>query len=516
MTDVFISYSRKDQEFVRFLHQALVKSQRDTWVDWEDIPLTADWWEEIKTGIEASDTFIFVISPDSLASKVCGQEVDYAVLNHKRLIPIVRRDGFESAVVPAAVGRHNWLFFRETDDFDQAFSALITALDTDLEYVKFHTRLLMRAREWEAKAKAPDYLLRGEDLDMSETWLAQAVEKSPRPTALQQDYVWRSRQAETQRQHQARHRLKIFGASVSVLALLALGAATIAFQQRQNAIRQENLAYQQSKLAFIHQLAVAVQAPGQSQILSQKESRSDDRETALAFGIDSLPPPLATILRQEQPRLIVFSPSRDFVAVINQEFGLRAWHIPSQRTVLQWRDVADVVDVGFSPDETLMTVATRDGVLHVWRVNATTYQAVAALKGHAAGLTDTAFNPDGSLLATASEDGGVRLWDMGQILNEKKRQAAQIRQSQPIRSLTFSPDGQYLVTGSDDQTLRVWSLNSQEILCIRHSAPVRLVAFNTDGTQLGSVSGSTVVRVWSWPRLLEQGSAFRDVSPTCQ
>jgi len=50
MTDVFISYSRKDSDFMRRLHEALTKHQRDIWVDWEDIPLSADWWKEICAG----------------------------------------------------------------------------------------------------------------------------------------------------------------------------------------------------------------------------------------------------------------------------------------------------------------------------------------------------------------------------------------------------------------------------------------------------------------------------------
>ena len=39
MTDVFISYSRKDGDFARRLTNALTASGRDVWVDWEDIPL---------------------------------------------------------------------------------------------------------------------------------------------------------------------------------------------------------------------------------------------------------------------------------------------------------------------------------------------------------------------------------------------------------------------------------------------------------------------------------------------
>jgi hypothetical protein len=232
MSDVFISYSRLDQAFVKVLHQALVQSHYEAWVDWEDIPLSADWWREIEAGIEAADTFIFVISPDSLKSDVCRKESDHAATHNKRLLPIVRRDDFMALSLPPDLQRQNWLFFRETDDFDQSFKSLIDTLNTDLEYVKFHTRLLVWARQWEAKGKADDYLLRGQDLEQTETWLVGATEKSPSPTTLQRDYVNCSRQAETARQQQARKRLKIFGASVSALAILALGAAVVVFQQR--------------------------------------------------------------------------------------------------------------------------------------------------------------------------------------------------------------------------------------------------------------------------------------------
>ncbi|MEB3209821.1 MAG: toll/interleukin-1 receptor domain-containing protein, partial [Leptolyngbyaceae bacterium] len=56
MSDVFISYSRTDKAFVETLHQALKESTYEAWVDWQDIPLTADWWKEIEAGIEAADT----------------------------------------------------------------------------------------------------------------------------------------------------------------------------------------------------------------------------------------------------------------------------------------------------------------------------------------------------------------------------------------------------------------------------------------------------------------------------
>jgi hypothetical protein len=42
-------------------------------VDWEDIPKGTGWLNEIYAGIEGADIFVFIISPDSLASEVCTQ-----------------------------------------------------------------------------------------------------------------------------------------------------------------------------------------------------------------------------------------------------------------------------------------------------------------------------------------------------------------------------------------------------------------------------------------------------------
>jgi hypothetical protein len=87
-----ISYSRRAAAFVQQLHARLSPDRRDTWVDWEDIPVTADWWQEICAAIEAADTFVFVITPDSLNSPVCHLEIDHPRLHNKRLLPIMRRD----------------------------------------------------------------------------------------------------------------------------------------------------------------------------------------------------------------------------------------------------------------------------------------------------------------------------------------------------------------------------------------------------------------------------------------
>src|SRR4051812_20367156 len=88
--DVFVSYSRSDAEFVRTrLASVLAARGKDVWVDFEDIPPAADWLQRISDGIEAARAFVFVLSPESLASRVCGEELARAVAANKRLIPVL-------------------------------------------------------------------------------------------------------------------------------------------------------------------------------------------------------------------------------------------------------------------------------------------------------------------------------------------------------------------------------------------------------------------------------------------
>ena len=195
MADIFISYSRKDRDFVRRLHEHLQRAKRDVWVDWEDIPLSAEWLREIEQAIEAADTFIFVLTPDSLLSKACIHEVDYASKYKKRIVPVVARDA--TVGVPEVVARLNWLFFRQADDFSASFDALLKTVDTDLAWVKAHSRLLVHAREWETRNKDESYLLAGTDLEEAERLLSDTRERDPAPTTLQVAYVAASRQRAT-------------------------------------------------------------------------------------------------------------------------------------------------------------------------------------------------------------------------------------------------------------------------------------------------------------------------------
>lgn len=240
---------------MRKLYTALSAEQRDVWVDWEDIPLTANWWQEICAAIEAADTFIFIISPDSITSEVCRDEIEHAVKNNKRFVPLLYRDisSVDKNLVHYAVHAHNWIPFTDEAAFDACVKSLTTALNTDLEHVRKHTMLLVRAREWENRARSDSYLLTGAEVTEYSRWLEKGRDKEPKPTELQLDYVLASQAS------RSRQQLRLLAAALLVVvALLVLGLVT--FTQNQTLSQQNAELTQRAIEQGQQQATIAAQA----------------------------------------------------------------------------------------------------------------------------------------------------------------------------------------------------------------------------------------------------------------
>jgi len=130
--DVFVSYAREDEQFVLTrLVASLEAREKSVWIDRKDIPPAADWRERIERGIEAARAFVFVLSPDSLISDQCGQELRQAITANKRLVPVVYRD-VDPADVPDQLNRPNWIRLTDDDGYDAQLERLVKALETDL------------------------------------------------------------------------------------------------------------------------------------------------------------------------------------------------------------------------------------------------------------------------------------------------------------------------------------------------------------------------------------------------
>eukprot|EP00462_Mataza_sp_D1_P003992 CAMPEP_0175097536 /NCGR_PEP_ID=MMETSP0086_2-20121207/5342_1 /TAXON_ID=136419 /ORGANISM="Unknown Unknown, Strain D1" /LENGTH=240 /DNA_ID=CAMNT_0016371059 /DNA_START=32 /DNA_END=751 /DNA_ORIENTATION=- len=198
-TSMMISYARQDKAFVKKVYDALVaaddaatgqRNERKIWVDWQDIPPSGEWLEQIHRAIETHDCFVFVLSPNSIKEEVQSWEVDWAVKNGKRIVPIVCQE-VDYRDVRKELASLNWIFFRpEGDDFGSAMKLLIKMLDTDLRHASYHTKLLNRAIDWERHDFEKSLLLSGDDLKRAKHWVAaSALGKEPKPTTLHVSYI---------------------------------------------------------------------------------------------------------------------------------------------------------------------------------------------------------------------------------------------------------------------------------------------------------------------------------------
>jgi hypothetical protein len=142
MASVFISYAREDKDFVQRLCAVLKQRNKDTWVDLEGILPSAEWRQEIVAAIEGADAVVQVISPHSVGSKSCSDELTWAVKNNKRIIPILYKEVDEDKL-PESVRDRQWVFLQDSDDFNAGGASLVTALDTNIEWVSARTRLVM-------------------------------------------------------------------------------------------------------------------------------------------------------------------------------------------------------------------------------------------------------------------------------------------------------------------------------------------------------------------------------------
>ncbi|MFH7245377.1 MAG: TIR domain-containing protein [Spirulina sp.] len=307
--NVFISYSRRNKEFVQQLHSALEATGREVWVDWESIPVAGDWWQEIQLGIELADTFLFVISPDSAASKVCGQEIEEALKHNKRLVPVVYEDVLPDQIHPE-LARLNWIFLRPEDDFQTGFQRLLAALDQDLDYVRAHTRLLVRALDWERHGRDHSYLLRGADLDRANEHLAQGNNQEPRPTALHHRYVLASaeaeaalREGELERQTAVMAEQRRWLRVVTAISVVAVGVGVVSG----TLLHRAKQAQAQAELGQWQSLHRLTQVLGQVDLQTPPESAQRDRQfelllTATQAGqvFQQLPQAMQTPERQAQ------------------------------------------------------------------------------------------------------------------------------------------------------------------------------------------------------------------------
>ncbi len=123
MTDpyVFISYSRRDNDFVNQLSYDLNKAGIAVWRDIENIQPGANWQQEIQKYLLQATVLLYIVSENSAKSFWIQNELR-AVLNRKiKIIPIIL-DDIGAHSLPTILKEIQWVDFR--DDYHKAFELL--------------------------------------------------------------------------------------------------------------------------------------------------------------------------------------------------------------------------------------------------------------------------------------------------------------------------------------------------------------------------------------------------------
>src|SRR5512138_216437 len=123
MEKIFISYSRKDIDFVRKLAEDLDKAGYDVWWDLTDLQGGDDWPRAIPAAIEASQYFVIVLSPNSAASDWVEKEYTHALSLRRKVIPVL----LQPSNIPFALNTINYVDFT-SDDYVASFNHLLNAL----------------------------------------------------------------------------------------------------------------------------------------------------------------------------------------------------------------------------------------------------------------------------------------------------------------------------------------------------------------------------------------------------
>jgi WD40 repeat protein len=231
---VFLSYSRKDRERAQSIADVLRDKHFGVFKDTDDILPTEEWKGRLEQLIAEADTIVFLMSPHSVASEVCAWEVEYATELNKRIAPIVI-DDVEAGDIPPLLARLNFIFATERDRFQDAVDSLVSALNSDIDWIREHTRLAGLARRWRDNNRSGRLLLRGQDIADAEQWRDARPKEAPAILSLHADFIAASRAAAVRRQR------LVAGFSLAGLAI-ALGLAAFALVQREAAVENEQLA----------------------------------------------------------------------------------------------------------------------------------------------------------------------------------------------------------------------------------------------------------------------------------
>ncbi len=497
---VFISYSRKDKAFVQKLNDALDAAGVQAWVDWEGIELASDWMKTITDAIQGNDAFLFVISPDSLRSKVCAQELELGLQLNKKLIPILYREPTKSSKMHEKIASTNWVYMREADNFDETLPKLIQSVNTDLSWVRQHTRLLEQAMEWEEKKRNNSFLLNGTELEEAERWVTEASGHANRQIVpIQAEYISTSRKFGDRRQ-------RTMLASVSLALVVSIVLSIFAWIARNDAKSAQSAAQTSEALAIRNQHAAStaqVDAENNQKIAEQKKKEAEEktnlaianRSAAQSQIYQTRPGELdtSTLLAIDSYQRVPSFQAEDLIRTNSSRLAI---------PLKQMSQDGSIWNIEWTPDYKYFVTGNHSDPANPDALNeACVWRAEDGEKRycvqHDDDVNDAIFTQDGKYLITASADKTVRFWDAATGTPDASKT---LTFDKAVNDLDISAS--ILAIGRDDGFLTLYYLDKPDLKPFSYemASGVYEVKFSPDGNILAIGLTNGNIKLWQSQR----------------
>lgn len=543
----FISYSRRDAlEFADQLELALRACGFDTILDRHGITGGEAWKPRLEALIREADTVVFVLSPEAARSEICAWEVEKARALAKRILPVLAMPLGESAP-PEHLASLNYVHFYAEPQlpgsgFGYGIAKLVEALNSDIDWLREHTRLLGLASAWLERNKPDSRLLTGTDVADAKTWLLDQPPTAPEPTALQIEFIRASEKEEAERADEARRALAERERMVSE-SEKAAELARAAQREREVALDRAEVAarttarFQRRAARLLWGVGALVLAlfggafwqslenqRREVQVFASLATQAIEQErygTAMRLALQAFPPPgawpwhptstalegklagaamasrLVLTMRGSDKELLGLAVSPDGRAVIITSDDGRAsiWSTTTGQRLHELKGHEfgrPIRTAGWSADGKLVATFSEDRTVRLW--NGTSGAHVSAILGHRADITTVSFSPTGKHLLTLLADGTAQVWDVA----SPTVPVASFHHAKIISAHSWSPDGAHVVTASDGLSV-MWSAQTGMMACLfdGHEGLVRSVAFDAQGLRLVTGSQDFSARVWS-------------------
>ncbi|PPD30506.1 MAG: hypothetical protein CTY20_02690 [Hyphomicrobium sp.] len=482
---VFISYSRTDLAFALRLVDGLRARGLAPKIDSRDLPTLEDWRRELLGFIRSADAVIFIVSANSVASPTCEWEIGQVAALNKRLAPVVL-ERVPDDRIPVEIARINYLFFDDGEDFDAAVDKLAAALETDITWVKEHTRLGEMARRWDERKRSEVLALRGHELSEAEAWISRRPRLAPEPTALHHAFVLQSR-----RQAQRRNvTVAVVSLAVALVSSVLAGAAVL---QWRRAVANEAEAVTAQKAEAVQRQEAEAQrklAVEQQRLAEANEARAREQR-ALAEANEQ---------RASRERDVALRTQSRFMADLARQHTARRDEGTAMALLLE-----AMPGTSSKPDRPLVHELVPQLFDTLARLREISYVAIDQNQGDLAESNNVLIGPDGAAIAVYSDKHGVRLWRIGDRLEF----AARLPGSDGATHAALSSDGAKLATSHTSGEVVVWDVAGGHRL---ESLPANTerddtedvtfhptyVAFSPDGRLIATAGHRVGVEVWDW------------------